>query len=136
MYSNSGFKTYMHWVGLDIVHFIRTLRARRALTRFKDVPLRTRRALSLHIVYGVRTVLVLNRTSLNSVNALLALSRRLHIHVHLQLTYIHVCSSVASTSIITSVSFFILLCTRMCLYCLALVYPSLYGNLLVMTMTN
>ena len=43
------------------------MRARRALSLFKDVPLRTRRALSL---------LVLNVTSLNSDSALLALNWR------------------------------------------------------------
>ena len=42
---------------------------------FKDVPLRTRRALSLYKVCGDSALLVLNGTSLNSVNAFLALSR-------------------------------------------------------------
>ena len=50
------------------------LRARRALKMFKDVPLRTRRALLLYRVYGDSALVVLNLTSLNSVNALLALS--------------------------------------------------------------
>ena len=58
------------------------LRARRALSLLHDVPLRTRRALSLCKVYGDSALLVLNGTLLNSVNALLAFSRR----------YIHVCS--------------------------------------------
>ena len=41
-----------------------------------DVPLRTRRVLLLtYKVYGDSAILVLNSTSLNSVNALLALSR-------------------------------------------------------------
>ena len=40
------------------------LRARRALTRFNDVPLRTRRAL-----YSNSTLLVLSRTSLNIINS-------------------------------------------------------------------
>ena len=53
------------------------LRARRALMLFKDVPLRTRRALSLYKVYGDNALLVHNGTSLNSISALLALSRRL-----------------------------------------------------------
>ena len=44
--------------------------------QFKDVPFRTRRALSLYKVYGDRALLVLKRTSLNNVNALLALSQR------------------------------------------------------------
>ena len=39
------------------------LRARRALSIFKDVPLRTRRALLLHKVYGDSALLVLNGTS-------------------------------------------------------------------------
>ena len=43
----------------------RQLRARRAISIFKDVPLRTRRALSLYKVYGNSALLVLNRTSLN-----------------------------------------------------------------------
>ena len=38
----------------------RQLRARRALLQFKDVPLRTRRALLLYKVYGNSALLVLN----------------------------------------------------------------------------
>ena len=41
---------------------------------FKDVPLRARRALLLYKVYADNALLVLRGTSLNSVNALLALS--------------------------------------------------------------
>ena len=49
--------------------------AKRGLTLFKDVLLRTRRlALSLYKVCGDNALLVLNGTSLNSINALLALS--------------------------------------------------------------
>ena len=54
----------------------RQLRARRALSIFKDVPLRTRRALSLYKAYGNSALLVLNGTSLNSDNTLLALNWR------------------------------------------------------------
>ena len=50
------------------------LRGRKALLQFKDVPLRTRRALSLYKVYGNSALLVLNETSLNSINTLLALN--------------------------------------------------------------
>ena len=50
----------------------RQLRARRALLQCKDVPLRTRRALLLYKVYGNSALLVLNGTSLNCNNALLA----------------------------------------------------------------
>ena len=53
---------------------IRQLRARRALPLFKDILLRTRRALSLYKVYGNSALVGLNRTSLNSNNALLALN--------------------------------------------------------------
>ena len=54
----------------------RQLRPRRALTLFKDVPLRTRRALVLlYNGYGDNALLLLNRTLLNSVNTLLALNR-------------------------------------------------------------
>ena len=42
--------------------------------------MRTRRTLSLYKVYGDSTLLVLNKTSLDGVNALLALNRR-HVHV-------------------------------------------------------
>ena len=49
--------------------------------KFKDVLLRTRRVLSLYKVYGDIALLVLNGTSLNIINALLALSRRLHLMV-------------------------------------------------------
>ena len=52
------------------------LRARRALSIFKDVPWRTRMALSLYKVYGNSALLVLNRTSLNSINTLLVLNRK------------------------------------------------------------
>ena len=45
--------------------------------QFKDVPLRTRRALFLYNAYGDSALLVLNGSSLNSVTALLALSRRI-----------------------------------------------------------
>ena len=60
-------------------HFqYRLLRARRALSIFKDVLRRTRRALSLYKVYRYRYVdsasLVLNGTSLNIDGALLALN--------------------------------------------------------------
>ena len=67
---------------LEIYH---QLRARRALTQFIDVPLRTRRVLLLYKVYGNGALLnfnclreiktqSLNGTSLNSINALLVLS--------------------------------------------------------------
>ena len=46
--------------------------------QFKDVQLRTRRVLSLYKVYGDSPLLVLNGILLNSVNALLALSRRFY----------------------------------------------------------
>ena len=58
-----------------ITHCIQQLKARRALTLFDDVPLRTRRALSLNKLYGDSALLVLNTTLLNSVNALLVLSQ-------------------------------------------------------------
>ena len=48
---------------------------REALLQFKDVPLRTRRL--LYKVYGSRALLVLNGTSLNCNNAILALSWRI-----------------------------------------------------------
>ena len=57
---------------LNGMRIYRQLRARKVLM-YKDVLLRTRRALSLYKVYGGSAVLVLNGTSLNSVNALLAL---------------------------------------------------------------
>ena len=54
------------------------LRTRRALSIFKDVPLRTRRGLSLCKVYGDSALLVLNGTSLNNYtcSTLLALNWR------------------------------------------------------------
>ena len=54
----------------------RQLRARRVLLQFKDVPLRTKRALLLYKVYGDSALLVLNGTSLIRNNALLALNWR------------------------------------------------------------
>ena len=41
----------------------------------EDVPLKTRRALSLYKVYGDSALLVLNETSLNIINTLLVLNR-------------------------------------------------------------
>ena len=52
------------------------LRARRVLTLFNDVSLRTRRALSPQTLYSDSALLVLNGTSLNSINILLALNWR------------------------------------------------------------
>ena len=52
------------------------LRTRRASMLFKDDPLRTRRVLSLHKAYNDSALLVLNGTSLNSIDALLALSQQ------------------------------------------------------------
>ena len=45
-----------------------------AISIFKDVPLRTRRALWLYNIYGDSALLVLNGTSLNGDSALLALN--------------------------------------------------------------
>ena len=50
------------------------LRTRKTLSIFTDVPLRTRRALSLYKVYGDGALLVLNGTSSKSDNTLLALN--------------------------------------------------------------
>ena len=47
-------------------------RARRALFQFKDVPLITRRALSLYKVYGDSALLVLYGTAWNCNNVLLS----------------------------------------------------------------
>ena len=52
------------------------LRAIKVLILFKDVLLKTRRVLSLYRVCGDNTLLVLNGTLLNVINALLALSQR------------------------------------------------------------
>ena len=49
---------------------------------FKDVLLRTRRALLLYNVFGDSALLVLNGTLMNSVSALLALSRRYVLEHH------------------------------------------------------
>ena len=65
------------------------LRARRALSIFKDVLLRTRRALSLYKVYGDKGLLVLNGKSLNSNSALLALNcRNAHLYIGIR-RYVH-----------------------------------------------
>ena len=58
----------------------RQSRVKMVLTLFNnDVPLRIRRTLSLYKVHGDSTLLVLNRTSLNSLNTLLALSRNMFV---------------------------------------------------------
>ena len=74
---------YLHWKKCDsdnhpaaVTPSYRQLRARRALLLLKDVPLRTRRALSPQTLYSNSALLVLNRTSLNIDSALLALNRR------------------------------------------------------------
>ena len=48
----------------SLTRFVCLSRARRALSIFKDVPLTTRRVLSLYKVYGDSSLLVLNGTSL------------------------------------------------------------------------
>ena len=53
---------------------------------FKDVPLRTRRALSLYKVYADSALLVLKGISLISVSTLLALSRRYDVQVNLNMS--------------------------------------------------
>ena len=59
---------------IEIFFLYCQLRARRALLIFNDVPLRSRRVLSLYKVYGDSALLVLNGTLMNSVNALLVLN--------------------------------------------------------------
>ena len=60
---------------LEMMHIIPSVESQKgAISLFKDVPLRTRRALSLYKVYGDGAPLVLNETSLNSDSSLLALS--------------------------------------------------------------
>ena len=68
----------LHWYKNSYSSIIpyRQLRARRALLHFKDVPLRTRRGLSLYKVFGDCALLVLNGTSLKCNNAFLALNWR------------------------------------------------------------
>ena len=56
------------------IKIICQLRARRALSIFKDVPLRTRRALLPLTLYSDSALLVLNRTTLNIDSTLLALN--------------------------------------------------------------
>ena len=60
-----------NWMTLAYFH---QLRARRALSIFKDVPLRTRRALSLYNVYGDNALPVLSGVSLNRDSGLLDLN--------------------------------------------------------------
>ena len=67
----------------------RQLKARRALSLFKDVPLRSRRALSPWTLYSDSTLLVLNGTSLNIDSALLALNWRYPKPCHLMSHNIH-----------------------------------------------
>ena len=62
------------WYRVLLCLSYRQLRVRRAL--LQDVPLRTRRTLSLYKVNGNSALLVLNGTSLSCNNALLALSWR------------------------------------------------------------
>ena len=64
--------------------YIAWLRAKKALTLPKDASLRTRR--SLYKVYDSSALLVLNRTLLNSINALLA-SRLMIVWITIQFHY-------------------------------------------------
>ena len=68
--------TIISWIWIYFSYFTFQLRPRRALMQFKYIPLRTRRALALYKVYRDSARLVLNGTLLNSINALLALSRQ------------------------------------------------------------
>ena len=63
---------YANLLGLEIVS---SVESQKGVNAVQDVPLRTRRALSLYKFYGDSALLVLNGASLNNVNALLALSR-------------------------------------------------------------
>ena len=68
----------IYWLFIAYNHCLHIFswdRARRVLTMFNIVPLRTRRALSLYTVYGDRALLVLYNTLLNSLFAPLPLSR-------------------------------------------------------------
>ena len=58
------------------ISILRQLRVRKALLIFKDVPLRTRRALSLYNVYGDNALPVLSGVSLNRDSGLLDLNWR------------------------------------------------------------
>ena len=83
-------KTYIiiaKW-NLVIIIQISSDECQRALSLFNDVLMRSRRALSLYKVYDDSALLVLNGTSLNSVNALLVLSQRYQDI----LTPIHLCA--------------------------------------------
>ena len=89
---------YSYWLGI-ILDFLltngfiwftqqlvyRQLRARRALMLLKDVPLRTRRALSLYKVYDNSALLVLNGTLLNSVNRAANVQRRVSLFSRLEI---------------------------------------------------
>ena len=64
------------FLGKEVSGSYRQLRARRTLSIFKDILLRTRRALMLYTVNGDSALLVLNGTSLKSGSVLLALNWR------------------------------------------------------------
>ena len=59
---------------LDLEIRYRQLSARRASLQFKHFPMRVRRVLLLYKVYGNRSLLAINGTSLNCNDALLALN--------------------------------------------------------------
>ena len=68
------FMRILHQISMPLANVIQ-LRARMALSLFKDVSLRARRALSLYKVNCNSTLLLLNDTSLSIDNALLVLNR-------------------------------------------------------------
>ena len=69
---------YVHWI---LIRY-RQLKARRALSLFKDDLLWTRRVLSPYSLYSNNALLVLNGTSLNIDSALLVLNWWYHVLTH------------------------------------------------------
>ena len=77
---------YNHDLGTrEITLSCRWLRTRRALTLFNHVLLRTRRELWAKMLYRDCTLLVLNKTSFNNCNALLALNWRYQVFCYIKL---------------------------------------------------
>ena len=77
------------WGGGMPTSFTLSIESQKGVNVFKDVPLRTRRAIWLYKFYGDCAFLVLNGKSLNNINALLALNR-LYFYIFLYIFLIEV----------------------------------------------
>ena len=104
------------------------MRARRALILFKDVPLRTKRALLLYKVNGNSAVLVLNRISLNSIKYFLCPCQFVCLFVYYSVMYVLLYNMIMPLMVIFSRFFLLEYITWIHLYVITF-YSSLWLTL-------